>query len=126
MNIKIVIFSNNKEFAEYFAISIKREFKCIFDREIVVINDIEKLNKIKDINILIYLINKSETQKYSNEDLKGIADKIVVLDKEQKTIQNGKIKKEIGKYEDDRAIIFSILYDYYLELQKNRDNLNNF
>lgn len=118
MIIKIVIFSNNKEIAEYFKISIKREFNCIFDREVVDINDIEKLKKIKDINILIYLIDKKETQKYSNEDLKDIADKIVIVDKEQGTIQDNEIKKEIGKFEDDRSIIFSILYDYYKECRK--------
>ena len=118
MLIKIVIFSNNKEFAEHFKISIKREFNCIFDREIVVINNIEKLNRIKDINILIYLINKKETQKYSNEELKGMADKIVILDKEQEIIQNDEIKMVIGKFEDDRAIIFSIIYDYYKECGK--------
>lgn len=114
--IKIVILSKDTKKAKIFMDAINQESKY-FKEETEVVRDIEELSKISDIKILIYLISQSEQKKYSYEELESRAYRTIILDREKETMQSKETIKDISRYEDDRAIAFSILYDYYLELQ---------
>ncbi len=118
--IKIVIFCKDKEIAEKFRIAMEEESKY-FKEEIITVKEMAELNKIRDIKLLIYIINsngQNELKKYKYEDLEEKSDKIIIIDKENEILQNNDGIRSIKKYDDDRAIAFSILYNYYLEFKE--------
>lgn len=115
--IRIVIFSESKKTAKEFENAIKLESKY-FKEETIVINDIEELEKVSEVKMLIYITNNTNASMYDNHDFENITSNIIVINKKEKVINNNGTKSSIARFEDDRAIAFSILYNYYLETRK--------
>lgn len=121
--IQIVIFSHNQELAENFKYAINLESKY-FRQETIIINDIEELKKVKKVNILIVLIDEQINEKFvedNKEILNNKSKECVVIDMQNKTIKRRNITKEISKNEDDKALAFTILYDYSIKLNKKKE-----
>lgn len=117
--IQIVIYSNDIELAKKFNIAVKQESKY-FKEETKIISKKEELDIVKDINILMILISdkkENELKNYKSKKIKNKAEKVVIVNMKERIVVEKDIIKIMGKNQDEKAIAFSILYDYSIELK---------
>lgn len=124
--VSIKIFSKNTKSAEELKNAIIKESKY-FKEKVDNISNIKDLDNIKDVSILIVIID-NESKNILKEHLKILESKvneIILIDKntnlltkEFNTYRNIRIFSEL---KDNRAIAFSILYNYYEKLRNKRE-----
>lgn len=118
--IQIVLYSNDIELAEKFRKVIDQESKY-FKEETTIISEEREFNILKDVNILIILINDELEEKiksYNSNEINDKAEKVVIIDIQKQNMVEDKVIKTIGNNQDEKAIVFSILYDYSMKLKK--------
>ncbi len=121
--IQIVIFSHDQELAGNFKYAINLESKY-FKQETRIISDMKELQKGKKVNILIVLIGEQtelKFEKYDKEKLKSKSEELVVIDMQNKTINRSNRTRALSKSQDNKALAFTILYDYSIELNKKKE-----
>ncbi|WP_304683125.1 hypothetical protein [uncultured Clostridium sp.] len=121
--IQIVVFSRKQELAEKFKYAINWESRY-FRQETKIINDIEELRKVKKVNILIVLIDEQmnwEFIEFNKEVLNSKTKECFIIDMQKRTITKNGITELLRDSQDDKALAFKIVYDYYIELKKKNE-----
>ncbi len=121
--VRIEILSKDIKSSEELKYAIIQESKY-FEERVHITRKIEELNNIKEINILIVIIeNRFEKMIKDNlEMLKCKAKEVIFICKNKKLLEGFNLYRNIKIFsgiEDNRAIAFSILYNYY-EKMKNK------
>lgn len=112
----IVILSKNKELAEKFKYAIDLQYN-FFKREIHIINKEKDLKDFSEINILILL----DPEKYKIKDMEARIEKTVIIDMKKNIIKEDNEKRDISLMKDEKAIAFSIIYNYYKEIKAKEE-----
>lgn len=116
--VDIVIYSKEPRIANNLKYAIEKEC-TFFKQNTQVINDIEKLDKIKNINILIVVYKNQLINEFKSFDNK--AEKVIIVDLKKGIIkEKQETVEKIKKIEDIRAIAFSIVFNYYDESRKKK------
>lgn len=123
--VRIEILSKDIKSSEELKYAIIQESKY-FEEKVHIIRKIEELNNTEKTNILIVIIdNKFEKIIKDNlEMLKCKANEVIFICKGKNLLEGFKLYRNIKIFsgiEDNRAIAFSILYNYYEKLKNKRE-----
>ncbi len=116
--VNIVIYSKETEILNDLKYAIEKEC-TFFKQNTQIVNDIKKVDKIENINILIVVFKNQRMNIVKN--LNNKAEKLIIVDLKKGIIKGNQEKvEEITKTEDIRAIAFSIVFNYYDESRKKK------
>jgi len=118
--IKIVILCSDFNLGNRLKEGINKESN-FFKQDTEIILDMNDLNKFEHINLLIFLIDEKMSLKYCNfKRFYKCVERDISIDLDKCLVRNNynNTSYEIGKKFDERAIAFSILFDYYTDLEK--------
>lgn len=118
--IHIVILSKNRQLAEKFKYALNSESKY-FKQQTKIVEEIEDFEKV---DILIVIADEQINWKFIEDNkvvFKDQAKRSIIIDMQSRIIVRDNITKFLSDSEDDKSLAFSILYNYYIDLKKNKE-----